>query len=237
MKFYRRLCPIEAISFDLDDTLYNNKPVLLAAESRLMAWLGHHFHSKAADTAWWREQKLQVLLSQPELRHDTTKLRHYTLETGLKILGAPPCEAQELADGAMANFLEWRSQIHLAPEVKRVLMTLAQRRPLVAITNGNASLARFWPDAPFQFSVHAGPDGRMKPDKDLFLSTLERLSIPADALLHIGDHPRADIQGANRVGCQSGWLTPPYGQAARPMGQSLPTFSFSQLEQLLQLPL
>ncbi|TKB51117.1 HAD family hydrolase [Ferrimonas sediminicola] len=236
MKFYRRLRPFEAISFDLDDTLYDNKPVLLAAESRLLDWLGRHAGAAAADGSWWTSQKRARLAEQPQLRHDTTRLRHHTLERGLITLGSRPREARELADGAMALFLEWRSEIAVTDEVKRTLDTLARTRPLVAITNGNANLARFWPDAPFQFSVHAGPDGRMKPDSDLFAVALARLAIAPESLLHVGDHPGTDIQGANRIGCQSGWLTPPYGQAVRPLGLSLPTFAFSRLDELLQLP-
>ena len=35
MKFYRRLNPLKAMSFDLDDTLYNNHPFIVEAEKQL----------------------------------------------------------------------------------------------------------------------------------------------------------------------------------------------------------
>ena len=34
MQFYRRLSAIKAISFDLDDTLYNNRPVMQGIEKK-----------------------------------------------------------------------------------------------------------------------------------------------------------------------------------------------------------
>ena len=39
MKFYRRLANIKAISFDLDDTLYSNRPVMVAIEKKMIAIL------------------------------------------------------------------------------------------------------------------------------------------------------------------------------------------------------
>ncbi|WP_084144264.1 HAD-IA family hydrolase [Ferrimonas kyonanensis] len=238
MQFYRRLHPVKAISFDLDDTLYNNKPVLLAAEARLMQWLAHHSRlPQAGERRWWWQQRAHQLRLTPELRHDTTRLRHRTLERGLLALGLSDCASAELADGAMANFLEWRNEIVVSDEVRQVIQRLARRCPLAAITNGNADLARFWPQAPFVVARYAGQHGPMKPDPSLFEQTWQRLGVAPAQLLHIGDHPNADVAGANRAGCQSGWLTPPYEQAARPLAASLPTFAFQRLSQLLQLPL
>ncbi|MCV5262976.1 5-amino-6-(5-phospho-D-ribitylamino)uracil phosphatase YigB, partial [Escherichia coli] len=42
MKFYRRIEPIKAMTFDLDDTLYDNYPVIVRMERELLAWLKHH---------------------------------------------------------------------------------------------------------------------------------------------------------------------------------------------------
>ena len=38
MRFYRRLQPFKAISFDLDDTLYNNTPVMAVTEAKMTSY-------------------------------------------------------------------------------------------------------------------------------------------------------------------------------------------------------
>ncbi len=39
MKFYRRWQPVSALTFDLDDTLYDNRVVIVRAENLLLEWL------------------------------------------------------------------------------------------------------------------------------------------------------------------------------------------------------
>lgn len=39
MKHYRPLQPIAAMTFDLDDTLYDNRPVIERLEREVLAWL------------------------------------------------------------------------------------------------------------------------------------------------------------------------------------------------------
>ena len=34
---------LRALTFDLDDTLWDNRPVLMAAEQTLYDWLGQHY--------------------------------------------------------------------------------------------------------------------------------------------------------------------------------------------------
>ena len=38
MRFYRRLHPFHAISFDLDDTLYSNHPIMLATDTKMIKY-------------------------------------------------------------------------------------------------------------------------------------------------------------------------------------------------------
>ena len=70
MHFYRRWQPVAAISFDLDDTLYDNGPAIVRAEQ----WMLSHLRSEYLATAMldkprWLELKRSVLNGAPELRH------------------------------------------------------------------------------------------------------------------------------------------------------------------------
>ena len=53
MHFYRSTGPIKAMSFDLDDTLYDNRPVIRHVEQQMVLWLhSHHPLSATRSLAW-----------------------------------------------------------------------------------------------------------------------------------------------------------------------------------------
>jgi len=45
-----------------------------------------------------------------------------------------------------------------------------------------------------------------KPHRDIFEHALERLECEAKSVLHVGDHPIHDMQGAHEVGMKTCWL-------------------------------
>ncbi|WP_298443011.1 HAD-IA family hydrolase [uncultured Ferrimonas sp.] len=234
MRFNRRLQPFAAISFDLDDTLYDNKPVLIHAETLLLRHLSSLGNvSQLGDPFWWMQQKQQLLQQQPQLAQCTTASRLATLKQGLAALQLS--NSEQLATDAMAKFLHWRSDIHIAPAVIELLQDLAAQYPLAVITNGNANVRQFLPQIPFATVLAAGQDGPMKPDPTLFQRCCKQLNIAPAQLLHIGDHPDSDIAGAINAGCQAVWLSPQYGGTPRPAGSVLPTATISSLEALRQL--
>ena len=112
----------------------------------------------------------------------------------------------ETATLAYDAFLAERTSITLQPQVRQLLSALAQRYKLIAITNGNACIHKMGVGDLFEFSLQAGPDGRMKPYADLFLAAANRLQVKPSAILHIGDSHRADVLGALNAGCQAAWL-------------------------------
>ncbi|MBO6227534.1 MAG: HAD family hydrolase, partial [Shewanella sp.] len=88
MRCYLRPQNIQAISFDLDDTLYDNLPHILNAEAELATFL---LQTYPLSQAWqphdWRRLKLQLLQQNRELAHDTSAARLATLRQGLIQLG------------------------------------------------------------------------------------------------------------------------------------------------------
>ncbi|WKE65575.1 HAD-IA family hydrolase [Gallaecimonas kandeliae] len=234
MIHYRPLGPIAAISFDLDDTLYDNRPVIQAAEDKLYAWLAERVKLREDSRSYFQQWRQRVLKEKPALRHDATASRHQALLLGLKALGVP--QAQVLADAAMGHFLAWRSEGDIAPEVHQMLAYLSGRRPLIAISNGNADVERLGLGQYFKASFHAGGSRRMKPDPDLFVAAAQHLKLTPKAILHIGDHLDDDIQGALLAGYQAAWYNPK-GHSLRqhPRGRLLPHFEFGALDSLQQL--
>src|SRR5690606_28805556 len=48
--------------------------------------------------------------------------------------------------------------------------------------------------------------GSAKPDPAIFLAACEGLGLPPVEVLHVGDHPEADVAGAARAGLRTCWI-------------------------------
>ena len=145
MHFYRRLKPIKAITFDLDDTLYDNYPVILKTTEESHRFL-QAYHPSLRDFSTEAYQKLRdrLLAEEPEIYHDVTEWRRRTVEQAMLDVGLTLNEAREGSNKVMEVFAHWRSQISVPPETHVALAALAERVPLVAITNGNAARGPAW---------------------------------------------------------------------------------------------
>lgn len=207
MQVFKALQPVSVLSFDLDDTLYDNKPVIAAAEQAMLNALAQHAAvTKNLPSEFWWQQRQLLAKANPQIRHDIGRWRLLGIEAGLVSLGLAKCEATDITELAYAAFLTARTCISLTPEVTQLLAALARRYKLIAITNGNACIEKMGIGELFEFSLQAGPDGRMKPYADLFLTAAKRLQVSPAQILHIGDSHRADVLGALNAGCQAAWL-------------------------------
>ncbi len=207
MKFYRPLQPIKALTFDLDDTLYDNHPVILRTEQESLAFVqGYHPALSKLATADFQRLRKQIREAEPEVYHDVTEWRRLAVIRAMLDVGLSEAEATEGASAAMANFAHWRSQITVPEETHQTLAALAEKWPLVAVTNGNAEPAQFGLAQYFQFVLRAGPDGRAKPFSDMYHLAAERLGIAPGEILHVGDDLTTDVAGALRCGAQACWI-------------------------------
>lgn len=67
-------------------------------------------------------------------------------------------------------------------------------------TNLSRALALFGLDSSFEFMLASMEEGFEKPDSRLFELALDRLGLPPDQVLHVGDNPVDDLAGALGVG-------------------------------------
>ena len=69
------------LSFDLDDTLWPVEPVILAAETAMLAWLRqqHPLVMHGQDRESLRAMRVRIAAQFPERSHDMTFLRHRAL--------------------------------------------------------------------------------------------------------------------------------------------------------------
>lgn len=209
MRFYRPLGQISALTFDLDDTLYDNRPVILRTEQESLAFVqNYHPALKGLQNADFQRMRQALRDQDPEIYHDVTEWRRRAVEHTMLDAGLSAGEAAAGALAAMENFAVWRSRIDVPEQTHETLRQLARKWPLVAITNGNAQPELCGLDGYFEFVLRAGPDGRSKPFEDMYHLAASRLNLPLDEILHVGDDLTTDVAGAIRCGMQACWIKP-----------------------------
>lgn len=235
MILYRRIQPVSTLSFDLDDTLYDNRPVLRQAEAWLDQVLKRDYSNIPARTPHsWHHDKKALMRANPALAQDVSALRLAWFEMALDKAGY--AGSKDKARDLLQAFIDQRSQLQLEDSVVRLLEDLAQRYTLIALTNGNinlevAGLAPF-----FSYADQAGDGTRMKPWPDMYQKAEQALGIRPEQCLHIGDSLATDVLGARRAGWHSAWFNHDFATGhvrhVQPPGQQLPDLELTHLEQL-----
>jgi HAD superfamily hydrolase (TIGR01549 family) len=84
--------------------------------------------------------------------------------------------------------------------------------PMAVISNSEGKLAALLEElgwAPwFAAIADSGALGVAKPDRGIFTWTLERLGVPPEAAIHVGDSREADVEGALAAGMRAVWFGP-----------------------------
>ena len=195
---------IRALSFDLDDTLWDCAPAIRRAEEALHGWFAretprvlerHDLESLAAHRA-------RVVAEHPHPARDVTAMRRTAIARLLDEHGYPDSHV----DAAFDVFHRARSEVVLYEGVAETLAALARRYRLAAITNGNADLERIGLAGHFELILAASLELAPKPAPEMFQLCLERFGIEAHELLHIGDNALTDVGGAQRAGVRALWF-------------------------------
>ena len=233
MQFYKKMSSFKAISFDLDDTLYDNHPVISKAEQELQQFLKTNVPESAAlgSDFWWQHRNI-CLNNQPELSHDVTALRLASMQSGMQALGYNKEQALQKTTQAFLHFLHHRNLVDVPQSVKKLLAKLSDKYPLIAISNGNVSIEEIGISQYFTDSLFAGNGNLQKPENDMFHQACKTLNIQPSELLHIGDCTHADIFGALRAGCQTIWVNNNEFGIKKKTLKVLPTAEFDYVEEL-----
>lgn len=237
MHFYRPLQALRALTFDLDDTLYDNRPVIARTEYELVRFL-QLYHPALRDLEQNDYEQLRRVLRQrePEIYHDVSHWRWRSIELAMRNAGLSEHEARVGADAAMEVVLRWRSQIYVPVETHSTLAALSARWPLVVITNGNASPESCGLAGYFRYILRAGTNGRAKPWQDMYQLAAVLLNVNPQNVLHVGDDLEADVIGAIRYKMQACWLNDRGGNiAAAADARLLPHLEISQIASLTAL--
>ena len=199
-----RMQNVKAISLDLDDTLWPIWPVIERAERQLQAFLAEHAPATADKfpIPAMRHLREQIAQAHPELAHDYSAQRRLSLAHALGLAGDPP----ELVEPAFTAFYRARNQVDLYADCLPALHRLSARFPLVAVTNGNADLEQTGIARFFSACISARQVGTGKPHAAIFEAARAQLGCEAGAILHVGDDPWLDVEGARAAGFRSAWI-------------------------------
>ncbi len=196
---------IKAVTLDLDDTLWPIWPTIERAERALNAWLAPQAPLAArliADMPSRMGLRAQVERLQPDIAHDMSAMRLALIRLALH----QSAEDMGLAEPAFELFYEHRMKVDFYEDALPALVFLAQRMPLVAVSNGNADLHRVGIGAHFHASVSAHEFGVPKPDVRIFHAAARAAGVAAHEVLHVGDDAALDVLGACNAGMQTVWV-------------------------------
>jgi putative hydrolase of the HAD superfamily len=195
---------VTAIIFDLDNTLWEVWPVIVRAEQAMYEFLAERYPRVTAkySVEGLRTERERAAQDEPNMGHDFTYLRKASLQRCAQTVGYPEAMAEE----AFAVFYRARNAVTLYRDVLPALKQLHGRYRLFSLTNGNADLKSIGLNHFFHASFAARDVGVMKPDPAVFRHVLEHAQLDPIQVLHIGDDPIADVQGARSVGMHSLWM-------------------------------
>jgi putative hydrolase of the HAD superfamily len=149
-----------------------------------------------------RELRVRLVAEHPAMRHDFSWLRLESMRRLALEAGYPESMAQE----AFEVFYRARNEVVLYEDVLPALDALRARWRLFAISNGNADLGVIGLAHYFERSLSARDAGWLKPDPRIFRRLLEEARLDPARVLHVGDDPEADVDGARAAGLRPVWL-------------------------------
>ena len=196
---------IRALTFDLDDTLWDNRSVLMEAEQAVYDWLAGNYPRIAARYSLedLRQLRMELVQENPDLRHRISELRRQSLRLAARSAGYD----DSLVEPAFAVFLEARHRVTLYDDVTPALQRLrAAGYRLGSLTNGNADVHRLGIGHLFDFSLTAEAVGRAKPHPRLFEEACRQAGAAPDELAHVGDEADTDLAGGLAAGVRVIWM-------------------------------
>jgi 2-haloalkanoic acid dehalogenase type II len=196
---------VRAISLDLDDTLWPIWPTIARAETALQDWLRARAPGATAllaDPQVRHQLRDQAHQLHPAISHQLSALRTEMIRLAL----ARSAEDTALALPAYEVFIAARHEVQFFDDALPALQALAERFPLVALSNGNADVGRIGVDRFFHASLSAERLGFGKPDSRIFEAAAQAAGVAPHEVLHVGDDAALDVLGALACGMQTVWV-------------------------------
>jgi HAD superfamily hydrolase (TIGR01549 family) len=198
---------IKMITFDLDDTLWDNKPTITNAEIKTREWIEDRVGAiEWGDLNDFLQLREALIRKDKSIAWDISKLRIEIFKEKIKGLASAD-NITKLAEDAFDYFLKKRHEIELFPGVEGAIKALSENYMLGVLTNGNADIYKLSIGKYFEFSISSLEAQDSKPNKSHFELAKSHLpNLTYGEMLHIGDHQINDIFGAHTLGIEALWF-------------------------------
>lgn len=208
--------PLQAIVFDLDDTLYPEHSYVESGFRAVAAWIAEQL-GISRDKSFLYLQRLY-----------SSGVRGNTFDQWLEDLGVAP---GKWIPQLVRVYREHTPHIAPYPEVLTLLPELRQRFRLGLVSDGYLEVQRSKFGAlgishyfaGVVFSDELGADA-WKPSPRPFLLVLERLAVAGQQAIYVADNPTKDFIGARQVGMRTVRVRRPEGVYAH-LEPSAPEFA------------
>jgi putative hydrolase of the HAD superfamily len=206
--------PIDALFFDLDDTLSDETgsvTVALEATGRFVAGrLGLSDWERVAEVYMRVSDVLWADFDSWGRGLNRLDARRYVWRAVL-VDGGYPCD-DALVESVAACYNEHRNrQYSWLPQARETLLALRGSYKLGLITNGSTDMQRakiryLELEGLFDMTLVAEECGYSKPRPEVFQRAMEGLGVSADQSVMIGNSVEADVLGGYGVGMRTVWV-------------------------------
>ena len=204
----KKMDDIKLITFDLDDTFWDVRSVIVSAEKHSRKWVEDRIGKKINWGTFEDFMKIRNKLVQqdPTLEYDLGMLRKKTIAYHTEKYFKDSSEFSDFIEDAYLFFLNHRHKVTFFENVIAVLETLSTKYKLGVLTNGNADVNKLGIGHLFDFSISSMDVKSNKPEQGHFLKAKELSKICFENTLHVGDHPVNDVAGARNLGINAVWF-------------------------------
>ena len=215
---------IQAVVFDLDDTLWPIAPTIARAETAMAGWIRANAPDVAArwDPNTLKRLRARLIAANPAIGNDVMALRRGTIFAAFAECGG----SAEQAGQAFEFFRAERQKVELYPDVLPALARLSQRFRLGVISNGFASVEAIGIAHHFETVVPAHEAGFAKPAPEIYAVCARRMALEPAQMLYAGDDPANDVLAPLRAGWSAAWIN----RAAREWPETLDGSASPDLE-------
>lgn len=209
---------IQAMIFDLDDTLYEYGPLDKKAREKVEKYTCEILNisvEKYREAYAFGRQETKKKLSDVGAGHNRLLYCQKTLE----YLGIPPMPLSlRMYEQYWGTFLQ---EMKVFPGVKELFALLKNNQiPIVICTDLTAHIQHrkieaLGIESYIKYLVSSEEAGREKPGKEIFSLCLEKLKLPEKNIWYVGDSFAKDIEGAVSMGMKAIWFHPENSQIFR----------------------
>ena len=198
---------IKMITFDLDDTLWDNVPTITRAEIDTRQWI----EERVGKVSWgdfndFINLRDDLIKEDASIEWDISKLRKEIFRIKLDHI-KPSSLRDKIVDEAFSVFMNKRHEVLLFDGVADALKALSEKYILGVLTNGNADVYKFNIGKYFRFAISSLEAKASKPNRSHFDLAVKQVDgVTFNEILHIGDHQINDILFAHKLGIDTLWF-------------------------------